>query len=958
MAVTKVYSPEADEGFLSLQVENGGTSARTPAQAAENLGVVTTDQIGQTDGVCLLDEGGFVKRSDCPNSFPDPSLPVLYGEHSFYNDEELRLQIVNYDMYVDYQVNTSQMGSSNYVLDQGLIIITHNGNPVGLQTLNINGRLFEYEILERKPYVPYITNLAWVNLDGYNQFGQNLPFSGQLFTSSPFGDFTNTLTHSYTRWQVSTEPTFGTIAFESSDPGEKDNITITFSPDTDYYLRMAHIATNGVSSGWSDVYKLHTTKLAVINTPAITTPANNATGVQINPTLFSTPYSVTDFAGVHVSTDWQVATDAAFTNIVFSSISDQVNKGSIQVNSGLNYAGMYYARCRHKADIAASNGTSYSEWSPAVGFTVMADNRYVRTPIATLVNDIYNNLSTTSIGIRGDAFTAVNYSDSHQQSQWQIASDSGFGTVVHDSGWGNNLVAYDAVVNLLEGTNYFTRVRYKGLIKISDWSDSKNFATGWMADFALVGAGAGGGGPSTNGGWTNAQGNAGSGGGGGGVRKLRRILTSGVTYTLTIGQGGLGGQGPGQQGADGGDTVLAIGATVLSTAGGGKRGNGGGQNTGATPGGVGGTGDNPGGQGGQGGSMMANQSGATYYAGATDGQGVVPGLLGRADLGYGTGPYGGGGGGSPTIAVDGLTFRGGQGNNANVQSHDGATGSGGGGAAYIAGTGGRGGDGGFVMEYPNTLPLLNAPGAVYSNVNGKHRYVWSTAGAHTFTMTTDIYAGTETITKPAITGTSGSAINGAFTSNAFQSNLQGSTHLSTDWQLATDPSFTNIVRSTSYDATNKTAWSTPSLSYSTTYYVRCRYRSMYATSAWSEPSGFTTMADNRAIQTPSLSITYPFGPDSDGNRRPVPTASGFVPVNFPGPHESSDWQIWKEPNFTPGLGVYETYADSSKLYSIESAGRWVFMYPKAGEYYYARVRFRSQGIVSAWSATLKYYFPT
>ncbi len=453
MAVTKVYSPNADEGFLSLQVENGGTSARTPTQAAENLGLVTTEQVGKVAGICLLDEGGYVKRSDCPNSLPDPTLPV-------------------------YQVDTSLMGSSNYILEQGIITITHNGNGFGFQTLNVNGRLFKYEILERKPNPPMITNLNWVNLDGYNQFDQNIPYTGQVFTSSIFSDITNTLIHGYTHWQVSTEPTFGTIAFESSNINEKDNIIIIFSPDTDYYLRFAHIATNGVSSGWSDVYKLHTTMLAVINTPAITTPANNATGVQINPTLFSTPYSVTDFAGVHVSTDWQVATDAAFTNIVFSSISDQVNKESIQVNSGLNYAGMYYARCRHKADIAASNGTSYSEWSPAVGFTIMADNRYVRTPIATLVNDIYNNLSTTNIGIRGDAFTAVNYSDSHQQTQWQIASDSGFTNIVHDSGWGNNLVAYDAAVSLLEGTNYFTRVRYKGLIKVSDWSDSKNFATG------------------------------------------------------------------------------------------------------------------------------------------------------------------------------------------------------------------------------------------------------------------------------------------------------------------------------------------------------------------------------------------------------------------------------------------------------------------------------------------------
>lgn len=863
MAVTKVYSPDADEGFLSLQVENGGTSARTPAQAAENLGVVTTDQIGQTDGVCLLDEGGFVKRSDCPNSFPDPSLPVLYGEHSFYKDKELRLQIVNYDMYVDYQVNTSQMGSSNYVLDQGLIIITHNGNPVGLQTLNINGRLFEYEILERKPYVPYITNLAWVNLDGYNQFGQNLPFSGQLFTSSPFGDFTNTLTHSYTRWQVSTEPTFGTIAFESSDPGEKDNITITFSPDTDYYLRMAHIATNGVSSGWSDVYKLHTTKLAVINTPAITTPANNATGVQINPTLFSTPYSVTDFAGVHVSTDWQVATDAAFTNIVFSSISDQVNKESIQVNSGLNYAGMYYARCRHKADIAASNGTSYSEWSPVVKFTAMADNRVVQTPSVDVSG---GQFADTKPMITGTAFTPQNYTDTHVSTDWQIATDAAFTNIVASS-IGNTVskTQWQPTAALANNTTYYARARYNGSIKSSGYSAGKQFKT--------VQAGTG--------------------------------ITTVYDYSQDVAK------------------PFGITQVRLQLVGGGGGGSGYAYNTDMATMEYGAAGQYV-----DSGWIGVTQSASSFTLDIRP----RPGVQTDQGSGYAKGVDG------YATAISGLL-------------------------SYSA----SGGVGGYAVNssrltsIPSAFPFksnLNyGDGALGAGYTAAFTVASTKGERGAIAITFDTEKAPNTPTLYVSGGNSSVSRSPSFSSTSYTTSDRFPNHVSSDWEIATDSGFTNIVKSSYNDTVNKTTWSSSGLSYSSTYFVRVRHHSRYTVSAWSGGVQFTTMADNRYIQTPSLSLTYPFDPDSDGNRRPVPTASGFVPVNFPGPHESSDWQIWSEPNFTPGVGVYETYADSSKLYSIESAGRWVFMYPKAGVYYYARVRFRSQGIVSGWSTTLEYYVP-
>lgn len=70
-------------------------------------------------------------------------------------------------------------------------------------------------------------------------------------------------------------------------------------------------------------------------------------------------------------------------------------------------------------------------------------------------------------------------------------------------------------------------------------------------------------------------------------------------------------------------------------------------------------------------------------------------------------------------------------------------------------------------------------------------------------------------------------------------------HVSSDWQIATDSNFSNVVKSTTNDTTNKTSWS-PSgdLDLGTTYYARVRYTGgpKEAISEWSATHTFKMMA--------------------------------------------------------------------------------------------------------------------
>lgn len=69
---------------------------------------------------------------------------------------------------------------------------------------------------------------------------------------------------------------------------------------------------------------------------------------------------------------------------------------------------------------------------------------------------------------------------------------------------------------------------------------------------------------------------------------------------------------------------------------------------------------------------------------------------------------------------------------------------------------------------------------------------------------------TPTITSP-INGATNTTLTPTVTGSAFLMNWVGSadTHLSSDWEVSTDPNFTTIVASSYNDTVNKTSWTLP-----------------------------------------------------------------------------------------------------------------------------------------------------
>lgn len=105
---------------------------------------------------------------------------------------------------------------------------------------------------------------------------------------------------------------------------------------------------------------------AFIRKPSITSPANNATNQSSSSLSFTaSSFQIVGKATSHSKSDWQIASDSGFSNIVVSTTNDITNKTTWTVTSGLSLDTTYYARVRYK-----DSSTLISDWSSTITFGI------------------------------------------------------------------------------------------------------------------------------------------------------------------------------------------------------------------------------------------------------------------------------------------------------------------------------------------------------------------------------------------------------------------------------------------------------------------------------------------------------------------------------------------------------------------------------------------------------------
>ena len=380
-------------------------------------------------------------------------------------------------------------------------------------------------------------------------------------TGSSFAVTNGTDTHEATEFEVATDSGFSSMHWQSSTLGAVTSATVTteLSGGVDYYSRVRYKGVNQGWSDWSDPVQM--TGTLRIENPSITSPTEGATSVSLTPTITASAYSQF-YSDPHVHTDWQIATDSGFSNIVWESLADTSNLESITPSQLLDET-LLYVRVRY------NDGVENSAWSTPVSFTTI--NAYIATPaVSSPSGTVYDSTPTIS----ASSFAPVNGSDTHSKSQFQVATDSGFSNIVWDSGEIAGTTSRTVTTTLSVGQQYYARARYEGtLFGWSSWSSASAFqcanpapasgtqyvltsGSSWTApspgtsyNVKVEVWGGGGGGTYTRGG-----------GGGGYSLKNSQAVTGGTSYAYTIGAGGAGERY--EQAPNGGTTsMFSISAT-------------------------------------------------------------------------------------------------------------------------------------------------------------------------------------------------------------------------------------------------------------------------------------------------------------------------------------------------------------------------------------------------------------
>lgn len=246
----------------------------------------------------------------------------------------------------------------------------------------------------------------------------------------------------------------------------EDVVTLTIPPATPDGIVNMRVARNGVQRLFSVAVDSSSTGLIV--TPTIISPSNGSTDVSTSVAIQASPFATIPVGGVFVSSRWQVARDAAFTDIVTDTVlttgdKTRYNPSSLVVNT------TYYVR------VSYTDAVQTSPWSAVVSFAT--SSVMISKPTISILG------TQSDVGeaptFNSSAFVAVPAgSDSHISSTWVLRKTSDNSVVWQNlNSTGNKLSQTVPRGILSNSTSYSMEVQYNGSLGQSMFSDKLTFVT-------------------------------------------------------------------------------------------------------------------------------------------------------------------------------------------------------------------------------------------------------------------------------------------------------------------------------------------------------------------------------------------------------------------------------------------------------------------------------------------------
>lgn len=317
-----------------------------------------------------------------------------------------------------------------------------------------------------------------------------------VFFSSIFSGETGVGTHQSTDWQIATAKDFnsGSLVYNQNDTVNLNSLTLpqgNLSLRQHYYARIRHRDSLGTISNWSKIAEFNTG--LNINTPT----ASVSSPTPLVPIIVSSPFNGNN---THIRSDWQIATDYHFNNIV-EELLDSPSSLTQYTPQSLVFDTLYYVRVRYRDNLLLN-----SEYSEPVSFytdTQTNVNPNIDRPSILTPVDNATGVSITPT-ITASGFTGANGA-THVSTTWEIATTTTFGSnsvqapnaggtespqientsglIFRSANDINNKIAITIGTGILEeARTYYVRVRYEyvdlqNTSWYSEWSEPILFNT-------------------------------------------------------------------------------------------------------------------------------------------------------------------------------------------------------------------------------------------------------------------------------------------------------------------------------------------------------------------------------------------------------------------------------------------------------------------------------------------------
>lgn len=440
----KILGPDrGGYGDVVVPISLGGTGADNAREACSNLGIVRTDSINAYIGVVGLDAEGKV-----PNNLAacdDSTQVMISGKRAMLPATRGLYQITNYDSRGEYTV-TCENGIVTRMEDYITYVTPATGLSAGF---TVNGKHFPISILPSSIAKPSIL---------YPVTGTQNMDVNQTFLCSKFTYIGAPDTFMGTTWQISTLPDFSTL-FANVD----DSVVCAsawplsgLTPNTVFYVRVRQKGTLCGYSEWSDTVSFKTINQPFVARPTITSPTDGSVNVPLSMLAVGSAFTAMLSADTHQSSDWQLALDKDFTNVVSQVTASTANKTTWNMVA-MAAVTQFWVRVRYTG---VKNGTS--AWSLPVSFKTQI-NPYVAPPTITSPTDGATELSPMSLTLTESAFAVVAGTDTLKGSHWQLSTDASFTNIVDQYYNGNSGNVYNWVKTGLSSlTTYYVRARQQG----------------------------------------------------------------------------------------------------------------------------------------------------------------------------------------------------------------------------------------------------------------------------------------------------------------------------------------------------------------------------------------------------------------------------------------------------------------------------------------------------------------